>query len=217
MRRKGRIFTLIELLIVVAIIAILAALLLPALNQARNKSKSLHCLNTIKQLAMYTQLYCDESGGFMFPYTEGSWRYNQTGFANWLRQRQGIEADWNTNDAALAPYGKKWGLFCSDDHYFQCNRWSGPSPVWKASYIAPTDFCGVKVDKLNPPSIKVQWVSCGINSFINKTHNPVQMLPLFNEGRGFHDGTIQTAFFDGHAEKIKFGDFAENRISALRP
>ncbi len=56
-------FTLIELLVVIAIIAILMAILIPALNRAREQGKRAVCLNNVRSLTTAWVMYCDDFDG----------------------------------------------------------------------------------------------------------------------------------------------------------
>lgn len=62
-----KVFTLIELLIVMAIIAILASLLLPTLNQARDRAKAINCASNLKQFGLAMTMYVNDNNEWLPP------------------------------------------------------------------------------------------------------------------------------------------------------
>lgn len=80
MIRKREGFTLVELLVVVAIIIILAAILFPIFAKARDKAQQTRCLNNVKQMGTAVQMYEDDYEGAILPWglggnAEYAWGY----------------------------------------------------------------------------------------------------------------------------------------------
>ena len=76
--RKQNFFSLIELLVTIAVIAILAGLLLPALNSARQKAHTISCASNLKQFGTAMALYADSHDGWAVsnPSDTDNWIYN---------------------------------------------------------------------------------------------------------------------------------------------
>ena len=71
--RRG--FTLIELLVVISIIALLLAILMPALGKVKEKAKSVVCKTNLKQAAFACTMYSDDYNGKLFNYLVGDGFY----------------------------------------------------------------------------------------------------------------------------------------------
>jgi prepilin-type N-terminal cleavage/methylation domain-containing protein len=96
-RRRRAAFTLVELLVVIGIIALLIAILLPALSKAKDSANRTACLSNLRQLSMGTIMYANANRG-CFPHTAPNSGSVQA--ADWVVWRTGQ----NLSDSALAQY-----------------------------------------------------------------------------------------------------------------
>ena len=116
-------FSLLELMIAVAVVAILVSLLLPALSRSRASARSVQCLNNLRQIGIATRLFLDEAASSILP--------NRAESARWPESGRSLEP-YNTNTEAsrifYCPIEKKEEA--GDAVTYQFNRFgSGLSPA----------------------------------------------------------------------------------------
>jgi prepilin-type N-terminal cleavage/methylation domain-containing protein/prepilin-type processing-associated H-X9-DG protein len=156
-----RAFTLVELLVVIAIIGILIALLLPAINAAREAGRRVQCMNNIKQLSLACINYQEEHGAFPYGVTynknNGSLGKSTQWGANWAiltlpyTEDSGLAKLYNMNtypiisssQNAILRATKRPVFLCPSDAYYNSQPYmpaasnSGAGPNWaRGNYAA---------------------------------------------------------------------------------
>jgi prepilin-type N-terminal cleavage/methylation domain-containing protein len=139
-------FTLVELLIVIAIIAILAAMLLPVLNQAKLRAQGIQSLSNLRQLMTGMKMYVsDNSGSFPINMDTGAATSDTT--LNWVAGNMGYgQPTQNTNSATLV------------SQYTQL----APYVQNRAVYRSPGDLSTQKTGLVGPPRVRSYSMSQAI-------------------------------------------------------
>ena len=217
MRRTARAgFTLVELLVVIAIIGILIALLLPAIQAAREAARRSQCNNNLKQLSLAMLTYSDATGrfpgdAFMWTDVDGNWAVNSFANGTWGARNE----DRGSPFVRILPFIEQSAVYNQIDFRYDAGN-TGPNgfssfttangpngqPLFKMSnpaFVCPSDthrpFAAWGYPNQGPEAN--YGFNCGTNAM-----NSVPFMLSFtgtepsgnNNGNWFGDGT------DGHAD-----------------
>jgi prepilin-type N-terminal cleavage/methylation domain-containing protein/prepilin-type processing-associated H-X9-DG protein len=102
-------FSLIELLVVVAIIAVLSAILLPSLSAAKSSARRTQCISNLRQLGLAAQMYWDDHENLTFRYQLGASNGGRVYWFGWIKNGAEGEREFDAAQGALYPYLQERG------------------------------------------------------------------------------------------------------------
>lgn len=167
--KKSSQFTLIELLVVIAIIAILAAMLLPALNKARNSARKTSCANNLKSIGTVICFYNNDFNGcypLAYNYLDGTERWEKTvcklGYLN-MKNYNNVYANPTVNDSIFICY-TDYAII--DNKYLNYGGYRGsygPNINIIVQSTAGSPIKNYKMTKIKRPSITLVLGESAVN------------------------------------------------------
>ncbi len=200
-------FTLVELLVVIAIIAILMAILIPALNQAKEHGKRAVCLNNLRQLTLAWILYADENDDKL---VNGSAGHSEDGKPAWVEQdwKDGLERKSVPDQiiavraGALFPYTKNVKLYrCPVAYVGEIRTYS---VVDAMNCAGPEAMVLTKRSKIKGPGERCVFVDDSDATSVHGWTVRYEKNAWHDEPPLRHGDGANWSFADGHSEYWKW-------------
>ncbi len=234
---KRRAFTLVELLAVLAVIALLGSLLLPALSRSKSTGQRVKCVANLHQLGLAAQMYWDDNAGHSFPYRGGAVNGGDVYWFGWLERGGEGKRAFDATLGALHPYlGGRGVEICPSLNYsllkFKLKALGAAYGYGYNIHLSvPASEPPVNIFKLaRPTGLVLLTDAAQVNTFQAPASPQNPMLEEFyyvstNEASAHfrHGQTAHAAFCDGHVgrEKMLPGSLDERLpnqcVGRLRP
>ena len=211
-RKTASRFTLIELLIVITIIAILAAMLLPALNQAKETARTIQCMNNLKQIGAGLILYHDSFN--RFPPATGAVANPSKRKDKWLGLLHDLAKIRPRNVLCPSfPFDKRWGLSSNEKQLVRnletyktmlvdADSWSFSDYGYNYQYMS-----NKKLSQFKQPSFTIATAETRNGLFNKGVHTVHSFLGSFTESYYCvypnHSGKANPLYVDGHVATIR--------------